>query len=117
VLETLNRTVIAPVDLARVLDGADIERVVFDGPSRVLDVGVTRRFFTGATRRAVEVRDRQCTHPYCDEPYDRCDIDHTTPHSRGGPTTQANGRPRCPPHNPEINGGRPPPGPHPPDQP
>jgi hypothetical protein len=113
VLETLNRTVIAPVDLARVLDGADVERVVFDSPSRVLDVGVTRRFFTGATRRAVEVRDRQCTHPYCDEPYDRCDIDHRHPHSHGGPTTQANGRPRCPPHNPEVN-GRPPPGPDPP---
>jgi hypothetical protein len=62
VLETLNRTVIAPADLARVLDRADIERVVFDGPSRVIDVGVTRRFFTGATRRAVEVP-RPGVHP------------------------------------------------------
>jgi hypothetical protein len=117
VLETLNRTVIAPVDLARVLDEADIERVVFDSPSRVIDIGVTRRFFTGATRRAVEVRDRECTHPYCDQPYDRCDIDHTTPHSHNGPTTQANGRPRCPPHNRHTNPGRPPPGPDPPDEP
>jgi hypothetical protein len=117
VLETLNRTVLAPFDVARLLTEADLERIVFDGPSRVVDVGVTRRFFSGATRRAVEVRDRECTHPYCDEPADRCDVDHTIPHSRGGPTAQANGRLRCGPHNPEVAGGRPPPGPDPPDPP
>jgi hypothetical protein len=45
-----------------------VERIVFDGPSRVTDVGVRRRLFEGATRRVIEVRDRECFHPLCDEP-------------------------------------------------
>ncbi|MGH9247589.1 MAG: hypothetical protein ACRD29_25425, partial [Acidimicrobiales bacterium] len=40
-----------------------LERVVFDGPSRVIDVGPHRRLFDGATRRSVAVRDRECFHP------------------------------------------------------
>jgi hypothetical protein len=107
VRETLNRSVIGPSDLARHLDGADIERIVFDSDSRVIDVGVTRRFFVGATRRAVEVRDRECTHPYCDLPYDQCEVDHELPWSRGGLTNQANGRLRCGHHNPHVPGGPP----------
>jgi hypothetical protein len=104
ILETLNRTVITPTDLARHLDGADIERIVFDSPNRVIDVGVTRRLFVGATRRAVEVRDKECTHPYCDLPAHLCEVDHIDPHCLGGPTTQANGRLRCRYHNPEVPG-------------
>ena len=39
-LELFNRTVLTPGTLTRWLTDADIERVVFDGPSRVIDVGV-----------------------------------------------------------------------------
>ena len=43
-------------------------------------MGVRRRFFRGALRRAIEVRDRRCTHPSgCDVPAERCDIDHIVP--------------------------------------
>ena len=59
------------------------------------DVGEHRRFFTGATRRAVQVRDGECFHPYCDTPAADCDIDHTQPWTAGGLTTQDNGRPAC----------------------
>ena len=63
-----------------------------------------RRFFTGALRRAIEVRDRQCTHPSgCDVPAEECEIDHIQPYSRGGLTTQANGRCRCSVHNRQRN--------------
>ncbi len=72
---------------------------MFDGPSRIADIGVTRRLFSGATRRAVELRDRECFHPYCELPAADCDIDHVQPWSAGGPTTQANGRPACGFHN------------------
>ncbi len=65
---------------------------LFDSPSRVIDVGVQRRLFTGATRRAVELRDQECFHPYCDRVAADCDIDHVPPWAAGGPTTQANGR-------------------------
>ena len=48
ILELWNRTAITPGTAARHLEDADVERIVFDGPSRVIDVGVRRRFFTGA---------------------------------------------------------------------
>ena len=67
ILELFNRTVLTPGTAARYLTEADVERIVFDGPSRVLDVGAQRRFFRGALRRAIEVRDRTCFHPSCDE--------------------------------------------------
>ena len=93
--ELADGTVVTPGQLVAHLGEADIERVVFDGPSRVLDVGVRQRLFTGATRRAVEVRDRACWHPSCDVPAPRCDIDHIQPYETGGPTVQANGRCSC----------------------
>jgi len=92
-------TVVSPGSLRPWLDQAWVERVVFDGPSRVIDVGVSRRLFSGATRRAVELRDRGCFHPFCDTPAADCDIDHVQPWSAGGLTTQANGRAACGFHN------------------
>ncbi len=99
VCELANGTPVTPGGLVPWLTDADIERVVFDGSSRVIDVGARQRFFRGATRRAVEVRDRVCWHPTCEEPAERCDIDHIVRFEHGGPTVQANGRPACPPHH------------------
>ena len=87
---------------------------MFDSPSRVIDVGATRRFFTGALRRAIEVRDRTCFHPLCDEPPQRPEIDHIVEASKGGLTTQANGRLGCGFHNRWRN-HHPDAGPDPPD--
>jgi hypothetical protein len=99
ICELANRTVVTPGSLVPYLDEALIERIVFDGGSRVLDVGVTRRLFTGATRRAIEVRDLECFHPSCHIPANQCQIDHKQPHSQGGLTDQYNGRPGCDYHN------------------
>jgi hypothetical protein len=52
VLELFNRTTLTP-GIARWLTEADVERVVFESPSRVIDVGARRRFFRGALRRAI----------------------------------------------------------------
>ena len=98
-LELFNRTVLTPGIAARWLSDADIERIVFDGPSRVIDVGVQRRFFTGALKHAIELRDRTCFHPSCDEAPLRPEIDHIHEASKGGPTTQDNGRLGCGFHN------------------
>ena len=114
VCELSTGTVITPGQLLGVLHEADIERVVFDGPSRVVDVGATQRLYRGATRRAVEVTDQHCTERGCDEPAERCDIDHIKPWP-AGPTTQTNGRLRCPDHHP--NRRRPPPPPRDQDHP
>jgi hypothetical protein len=99
ICELADRTVVAPGTLVGWLEDSWVERVVFDGPSRVIDVGAHQRVFTGATRRAVEVRDRQCFHPMCEEPAHRCQIDHKEPYAWGGLTTQDNGRVACGFHN------------------
>ena len=99
VCELADGTVVTPGSLVRWLGEGWVERVVFDGPDRVKNVGTRRRIFTGATRRAVEVRDRECYHEFCDLPADRCQIDHRQPWAWGGPTTDDNGRPACAFHN------------------
>lgn len=105
ICEMANGTVISPGTLVDWLDRSWIERVVFDGPSRVIDVGVTQRLFTGATRRAIEVRDRRCFHEFCEEPASRCQVDHIEPWSAGGATTTKNGRLACGFHNRRRNRG------------
>ncbi len=99
ICELADGTVLAPGQVVPLLSEAEIERVVFDGPDRVISVSRRRRF-TGALRRAIEVRDRHCQHPSgCDEPADRCDVDHIQPYTDGGPTSLDNGRLSCWPHN------------------
>ena len=77
--ELANGSVVTPGSLVPWLDEAWVERVVFDGPDRIKNVGVRRRIFTGATRRAVEVRDRECFHPLCDATVEDCEVDHVEP--------------------------------------
>ena len=97
--ELAEGTVVAPGQIVPLLTEADIERIVFDGPDRVIAVSRRRRF-TGALRRAIEVRDRHCQHPSgCDEPAANCDVDHTRPYADGGETSQENGEIECHPHN------------------
>jgi hypothetical protein len=89
--------------LLPLLAEADIERIVFDSPSEVIDVGRRQRFFTGALRHAIEIRDRHCQFLGCDVPAEYCQIDHKTPYTRGGETTEANGRAHCGTHNRRRN--------------
>ena len=95
----VNGPAIAADDALPLLQDFDIERVVFGPDRRVVDVGARRRFFTGATRRAIEIRDLHCTHPMCDQSYEHCDIDHIIAWAQDGPTVQSNGRVACPKHN------------------
>jgi hypothetical protein len=97
--ELSDGTVITPRQLAPWLNTADLETVLFDGPSTVIAV-TRRRRFVSAVRRAIEVRDRHCQHPAgCDVPADLCDVDHIVPYHRGGLTSQFNGRLECSTHN------------------
>src|SRR5688500_8600679 len=99
ICELDNRMVVTPGALMDWLDDAWIERVGFDCLSRVIDVGVHRRLFPGASPRAVEVRDQECFHESCEEPAEDCQVDHIEPWSFGGLTAQDNGRAACPHHN------------------
>jgi Domain of unknown function (DUF222) len=96
--------IVSPGALLPWLDEAEFERVVF-APGKRVEVSVTSRFFTGATRRAIELRDRHCAHPFCDLPYEQCQIDHIVPYGEGGLTTQDNGRVLCGFHNRLRNQG------------
>jgi hypothetical protein len=97
--ELFNRRIITPGTAAAHLTEADVERIVFSSPSRVIDVGAKRRFFTGALRRAIEIRDRTCFHPSCDEVPQRPEVDHIHEACKGGETTQENGQYGCGFHN------------------
>jgi hypothetical protein len=99
--------VVSPGSLLSWLDEAYLERAVFSPGGRV-EVSATTRLFSGATRRAVELRDRECTHPYCDIPAHDCQVDHIIPYAQNGPTTQENGRLLCGFHN-RLRNQRPPP--------
>jgi hypothetical protein len=98
--ELASGTVIAPGQLVPLLGDADIERIVYAGASRrVIDLGRRSRFFTGALRRAIQLRDRRCTEPGCDVPADDCDVDHRLPYTKDGRTDQNNGDCKCGHHN------------------
>ncbi len=98
ICELENGTVLAPSSLEPWMQSAYFERAIFSLGTRV-DVSVRARLFTGGTRRAIELRDRICTHPYCYEPAETCEADHIEPYAEGGPTTQENGRLLCGFHN------------------
>ncbi len=88
-----------PATLARHADIAMLETILFDGPRTVISVS-HQRTFTGALRRAIEVRDRHCQHPSgCAVPAERCDVDHIVPWPESQRTDQGNGRLECPTHN------------------
>ncbi len=107
VCELAQGTAITPGSLLPWLNEAYLERVVF-APERRVEVSATARLFSGATRRAIELRDRECTHDYCDVPAPSCQVDHIVPFTAGGPTVEENGRLLCGFHN-RLRNGRPPP--------
>jgi hypothetical protein len=111
ICELANGTVVSPLAVVPWLDRAHIERAVFGLKGRV-EVSERARLFSGATRRAVELRDRRCVHPYCDRRLPECQVDHVIPYSQDGPTTQENGQLLCGFHNrAKDRKGRPPPPP------
>lgn len=114
VCELASGNVLSPSQLVPLLTQADIERIVFDGPSRVMDVGHTRSF-RGALARALRVRDGRCQDPsVCDVPAIQCQLDHDHPWSLGGKTCETNGKCMCGFHN-RRKGNRPKPETPPPD--
>jgi Domain of unknown function (DUF222) len=97
--------IVSPGALLPWLDGASFERLVFSPQTRI-ECSPRARFFTGATRRAIEVRDQACTHEFCEIPSDKCQIDHIVPFHQGGESTQENGRVLCGFHNRLRNQGQ-----------
>ncbi len=105
--ETFNGLVLSRLEVARLLTEADFESIVFDDTTaQPVTVSSRARFFTGALRRAVEVRDRVCQHPTCRVEAEYCQIDHVIEVNAGGPTNVTNGRLLCGVHNRQRPGRR-----------
>ena len=93
-------TPIHPRLAALALAGGIFRRIVFDSKSRPVDVAVRSRTFPPWMKQVLLVRARgRCRAPGCDAPFPWLQADHIEPHSRGGPTSLANGQILCDTHN------------------
>jgi len=63
-----------------------ITRVVLGSESAVIDVGRAKRVVPGSTRRALDVRDKQCQWPGCDRPPSWAAAHHLVHWAKGGDT-------------------------------
>jgi hypothetical protein len=78
---------------------AGIIPVVLGGKGEILDLGRSKRLFTGPQRKAMAFRDRGCTAEGCTIPAAWCEDHHRQPWSRGGETNLADGKLLCPFHH------------------
>jgi hypothetical protein len=100
------------LDTGEVLSAAQVRRLACDagiipavlgGDGQVLDVGRSRRLFTGAVRRALVLRDGGCVFPGCDRPVRWCEAHHIRPASSGGLTSVDNGALLCGRHHRAVH--------------
>jgi hypothetical protein len=96
-----------PADVVAAVLIGQVRRVVFDSAGVVINLGRTRRVFTGGARDAVLLQHRRCLWPGCGLPARRSQIDHDNPWGSAarGPTDPANGTPLCGRHNRWKNRG------------
>ena len=80
--------------------GGTWRRLVTDPLSgAVLDIGRRRYRPPAALADLVRARDRACTHPGCEVPARRCDLDHIRPWAAGGTTSLTNLTSLCQAHH------------------
>jgi hypothetical protein len=98
--------------LRQMLCDAGIIPVVLGSASEPLDVGREARLVTRPIRKALELRDRGCTFPHCDMPYELTEAHHIRPWTAGGDTRLSNMTLLCKHHHglvePPIDGSDPP---------
>jgi hypothetical protein len=82
---------------------AGVLPAVLGGESQPLDLGHTRRFFSGTQRAAGALRHTDCAADGCDIPYAWCELHHREPWSTGGPTDLDQMVPLCGFHHRRIH--------------
>jgi hypothetical protein len=82
---------LSPATVRRLACDAFVVPAVMNGEGQVLDLGRGRRLFTGAIRRALQLRDGGCAFPGCDRSARWCDAHHRISWLDGGPTSLENG--------------------------
>jgi hypothetical protein len=103
--ETVNGTLVHPVEIIHAALAGHIRRVVYNSAGVITDVGRRQRLFTGVLREAVLMHSRTCIWPGCEIPAGRCQADHLDPWKTSRTTTPANGAPLCRHHNQTKNRG------------
>jgi len=78
---------------------AGVTPIVLGDNGEVLHLGLTRRLFSRAQRRALAVRDGGCVWPQCTAPPSRCEAHHVTWWEKGGATDIDNGALLCSAHH------------------
>ena len=81
--------------MRRVACEAEILPTVLGGPSQVLDIGRSDRYFTPAQRLALALRDHGCSYPGCTVPPQWCEAHHVVHWLHGGATDLGNGALLC----------------------
>ena len=109
--QTASGAPVDPHDLVVAALIGRVRRVVTDKAGRVIDLGRTSRFFTGAAREAVLLSGDRCCWPGCEHRGEFIQIDHLTPFNGpggggGGETNPLNGGPMCGTHNRKKHSGR-----------
>lgn len=89
-------TTLSPATVRRMACDANIVPMVLGTASEPLDVGRTRRLYTGGLRLAVlQKYGGRCTFQDCNRPGDWTEIHHAVHWANGGRTDLANGYPLC----------------------
>jgi hypothetical protein len=94
---------VSPSVVRRLACDAFIIPAVLGGAAEVLDLGRARRLYTGAVRRALELRDGGCAFPHCDRPPKWTDGHHIRSWQDGGETNLDNGVLLCGWHHREVH--------------
>ena len=74
---------------------AEWSGVLVDGDGCAAGLAEKKYRFRGRLAEFIRLRDQTCDFPACNRAAQYCDIDHTVPYQRGGPTSPDNGRCRC----------------------
>ncbi len=86
---------ISPEDARRLACDAQITRIITRGKTAPLELGRRTRVVPAPLRRALDHRDRGCTHPGCGTPARWCDTHHLIHWADGGKTELDNLRLLC----------------------
>lgn len=89
----------------RLLCDCHLSRVITNGTSTPVDLGMTSRLPSPAQRRALALRDGGCTFPGCDRPPDWCSAHHITHWAKDGPTDLYNLTLLCSFHHHRVHEG------------